>query len=113
MDTNKYGLCVGDRVRVRRWDDMEAELGLDSCGNIDAACGFIRTMSKFCGHTATISSIRNDYIAELKDGDDDLGWFAWVWSLDMLEPEDFTVAAFDETAFLELLERESGDIQHE
>lgn len=111
MNTNKYGLCVGDRVRVRRWDDMEAELGLDSRGDINAACGFIRIMSKFCGHTATISIIRNDYVAELEDGDDGLGWSEYLWSLDMLEPESHEATVFDEGDFLKLFECESGDIQ--
>ena len=53
---------IGDRVRVREWDDMAKEFGVDEYGNIPASLAlyFIKTMSIFCGDIFTISEINDD-----------------------------------------------------
>jgi translation initiation factor IF-1 len=50
---------VGDRVMVRFWDDMEAEYGLDSVGDVavrGATRDFVKRMKHLCGRQATISA---------------------------------------------------------
>ena len=48
---------VGDKVRVRSWDSMEQEYGINDWGNIDVKCGFTPEMKRFCGKVVTIKSI--------------------------------------------------------
>ena len=48
---------VGDKVRVRSWDNMEQEYGINGWGNIDVKCGFTPEMKHFCGKVVTIKSI--------------------------------------------------------
>lgn len=40
---------IGDTVRVRQWDDMAAEFGLDRDGDIQCPWYFLRDMTGFCG----------------------------------------------------------------
>lgn len=45
---------VGDKVRVRQWDDMAKEFG-ESFGSIDIPhFYFPRSMEKYCGEVVTI-----------------------------------------------------------
>ena len=46
---------VGDRVRVRDWDDMKKEYGLDRDGDINIRPCFATGMKKFCGKIVTIT----------------------------------------------------------
>lgn len=57
---------VGDRVRIRQWDDMEREFGLDSDGDIDCRPYFTQLMRDdgLCGRTATIIDIYSNIAAE-------------------------------------------------
>lgn len=48
---------AGDVVRIRDWDDMEAEFGLNSWGNIDCRFTFTDEMSAYCGEVYTIEYI--------------------------------------------------------
>lgn len=69
---------VGDKVRVREWDDMLKECG----GNdhaISCACIFVDCMKPLCGKVFTVTGVKNDYSYSL-DGE------AWSWSFsdDML-----------------------------
>ena len=70
-------------VRIREWDDMAAEYGIDSLGNINLPIVFTPSMRKFCGARFAIRKIYYDhdlqtYIYELhnngtaypQDGDD-------------------------------------------
>ena len=58
---------VGDKVRIRSWEDMESEFGLDEQGNIDCRYLFTREMQYLCGKDFTISSIsENHYYSEEK-----------------------------------------------
>lgn len=40
---------VGDVVRIREWDDMENEFGLDCDGAIKCQGSFVISMKEFCG----------------------------------------------------------------
>lgn len=51
---------VGDKVRVRSWEDMASEFGerkINSISYIDTQAPFIQTMKRFCGMFAVISDI--------------------------------------------------------
>ena len=71
---------VGDKVRVREWDDM-----LKQCGGndhtISCACIFVDCMKPLCGKVFTVTEVKNDYSYRL-DGE---AW-RWAFSDDMLYP---------------------------
>lgn len=48
---------VGDKVRVRAWDDMEKEFGLNASGDIKCRCWFTRGMRDSCGKIVQIESV--------------------------------------------------------
>lgn len=79
---------VGDRVRIRDWDDMEREYGTDSDGDINLPNGvFSRCMRHLCGRCATIRRIScHDDCVVLENWSDDSGNRGWVFSKSMLEP---------------------------
>lgn len=45
---------VGDKVKVRKWDDMALEYGVDDDGDIEMPIYFIKEMKQFCGKIITI-----------------------------------------------------------
>ena len=66
---------VGDKVRVRQWDDMAKEFGTDEAGriNIKTGCRFTEEMKKFCGGVYEICSVlERNYL--LKDGAKTIYW---------------------------------------
>ena len=71
---------VGDKVRVREWDDMLKECG----GNdhaISCVCIFVDCMQPLCGKVFTVTDVRTDFSYKL-DGE---AW-SWAFSDDMLYP---------------------------
>lgn len=67
---NKMRYKVGDKVRVRQWNDMVEEFGTDEAGRIDTKTGgrFTEEMKKFCGGVYEICSmLGRNYL--LKDGE--------------------------------------------
>lgn len=80
---------VGDRVRIRQWDDMAKEFGTNGYGNIKCCPGFTKEMRQLCGKKATISSIGEFFSksVHLKDFENCEGIETkWYYSTDMLEP---------------------------
>lgn len=79
---------LGDRVRIRDWDDMEREYGTDSDGDIKVPdMSFLRCMRHLCGRYATIRSInRQGNIIELENWSDDSGNTLWFFTTEMVEP---------------------------
>lgn len=74
---------VGDVLRVRQWDDMAAEFGLDGLGGINCKyCKFAPEMRYMCGQTFTVSSITPNRKYHSKEGIEDF----WLITEDMLEP---------------------------
>lgn len=76
---------VGELVRIRQWDDMEKEFGLDADGDIKTCVGFVSSMKPLCGKYAKIVSLD-------KDGEVSLRFFncgglntSWGYSTDMIE----------------------------
>ena len=74
---------VGDWVRIRQWDDMEAEYGLNEGGNIPVPLTFVDTMRDFCGHWGRITRVYEcSYDIKFLFAPS-----GWSWSDEMLEPE--------------------------
>ena len=48
-------ILVGDLVRIRSWQDMAEQYGLDPDGDIIGRPMFVRGMESVCGKTVTIS----------------------------------------------------------
>lgn len=74
---------VGDWVRIRQWDDMEAEYGLDEYGNILIPLIFTDAMREYCGRWGKITCVYKhsydiDFLSVLSN---------WSWGDEMLEPE--------------------------
>lgn len=81
MSAAKYK--VGDWVRIRQCDDMEAEYGLDEYGNIEIPLTFVDAMREFCGHWGRIKEVcEGHYNIRFSFAAND-----WSWSDEMLEPE--------------------------
>lgn len=58
MKVKDFGLLkIGDKVKVRDWDDMAAEYGTDKLGNIDCDGRFTKEMKQFCGKSLEITDI--------------------------------------------------------
>lgn len=48
---------IGDVVRIRDWEDMEQEFGLNEYGNIACRFSFTDKMRSYCGEVYTIGHI--------------------------------------------------------
>ena len=70
----------GDKVKVRQWNDMEREYGLDMCGTIQVPCSFMPAMREFCGRIVTISRVVSEDTYRIKEDD-----YGWVFSNAMFE----------------------------
>lgn len=74
---------VGDKVKVKEWDDLVAEFGTYKSGDVNSKVVFCWEMKKYCGKVVTISGITeqgNYEIAEDKDA------LKWIFSEDVLLP---------------------------
>lgn len=65
---------VGNRVKIRDWDDMEKEFGLDCCGHISSPVIFNPAMKKYCGKIVPITYIDEDD-GSFNVSDDKRWWF--------------------------------------
>lgn len=80
----KHEFKAGDRVRIRQWDDMEKEFGLNELNDIDCICCFTEEMKDFCGKVGTIKD--SSYSGKVKFFESYLNESPWDFSTDMLEP---------------------------
>lgn len=49
---------IGDKVKIRRWEDMEDQYGLDSDGNITVnAFTIVKSMKKYCGEIIPVADV--------------------------------------------------------
>ena len=71
---------LGQRVRIRQWDDMAREFGSNSANNIPCAAIFASGMRYLCGQEFTIEEIRDNRRVSFIENDD------FYYSLDMIEP---------------------------
>ncbi len=82
---------VGDRVRIREWDDMVKEFA-HSVSCIYCSGSFVDGMKPLCGRTATITDIDGRYV--FLQFDDKFGDIGWTYTTDMIEhltPQEITV----------------------
>lgn len=94
---------VGDRCRIRQWDDMQAEFGLTYSGDIRCKFTFTKPMRGLCGSPFTVraKTLGGDYYAEENI------YGGWAISADMLEydtdiqAEEEQMAAPDITNFIQ------------
>lgn len=75
---------VGDKVKVRSWEAMEEEFGLDENGNIPCERVFVKEMKEHCGEIRTVKEAygKGSYILE--------GCERWGFSDDMLTEPNLT-----------------------
>lgn len=99
---------IGDVLRIRQWDDMVDEFGIDTDGDIrfyiwtgidSIPVFFYSTLKYLCGQTFTIDkikSISDGYFYYSKENIEHAG--RWIITADMLEPfeEDELETATDE-----------------
>lgn len=83
MATRKFE--VGDKLRIREWEDMKSEFGMKN-GGVDINCAFTFTeeMKRFCGKNFTVSSIYGDRYHSEERLEMEHGW-TYNISADMLE----------------------------
>ena len=81
----------GDRVRIRDWDDMAAEYGLDEYESIKIPCSFTDEMRTLCGRELTVKHSAyftypniNTYVYKFAENDG--GWNWYNIGEEMLEP---------------------------
>ena len=80
MDRSNFNPQVGDAVRIRSWEDMAKEFGVDEDGNIPCRFSFIEEMRKMCGDEFIITGINDGkYIGHSNGGGLSI-------SIDMIEP---------------------------
>ncbi|QNO18957.1 hypothetical protein [Caproicibacterium amylolyticum] len=84
----KEKFYVGQRVRIRQFDDMKEEFGINGRGNIGCNETFVTLMEPLCGKFATISSICGKRIGLCSFQNCDDIRTNWQYSTDMIEPAD-------------------------
>lgn len=100
---------VGDKVRVRQWDDMVKEFGElfsdISIVKADDRCLFKNEMKKYCGTVVTIEKVVNEYERYLIEED----YKNWYWTDEMFEPYKVTLARqadfIDKEAYSKLIKQ--------
>lgn len=82
---------VGDKVRVRDWDDMVKEFGIWGENITIPGCYFVELMKKYCNCIVTISelTIHNKYLVKEDEN-------TFYWCDEMFEPLDPFDNALDE-----------------
>lgn len=79
--------AVGDVVRIREWDDMESEFGLNARRDIKCACVFVTVMRESCGELCTVLAKDGKYVGlAFEDPRIDDKMHGWQFSTDMIEP---------------------------
>ena len=80
MDRSNFDPQVGDSVRIRSWEDMESEFGIDEDGNIPCKFSFTEYMKDMCGDEFIITKIHDGKYSGHEKGN------VVMLSVDMLEP---------------------------
>lgn len=68
MDRSNFDPQVGDSVRVRSWEDMKSEFGIDEDGNIPCRFSFTEYMKDMCGMNLPLRRFTMVNIADMKRG---------------------------------------------
>lgn len=98
---------VGDKVKIRAWEDMKKEFGLKPNGNIKCSLIFTTDMKHLCGRVATI---RNMSGKEIKlDFENTTGDINWNYSTDMIAPVNQTIVIYRKGAEVIALDKTTGN----
>jgi hypothetical protein len=63
----------GDKVKIRQWDDMAQEFGVDKDGDINSGdLLFLREMRPLCGTEVEVLKVEPDGVLDVKGCDE---WF--------------------------------------
>lgn len=74
---------IGEKVRIRQWDDMAKEFGVNSSGDINCSVIFSQRMRHLCGKKATIIyMIEKNVYLENEEGS---SYFQYSFTTDMIE----------------------------
>jgi hypothetical protein len=73
---------VGDKVKIKSWEQMEEEFGLDKIGDIECAAAFLVDMKHLCGQEIEIEMIGNSCLDDYKKIQNIEGW---AITFDMIE----------------------------
>ena len=76
---------VGELVRIRQWDDMEKEFGLDAGGDINCRLQFVQSMKYLCGKYAEITKNHDDGRVILRFFNCEKENTCWAFHTDMIE----------------------------
>lgn len=76
---------IGDELKIREWDDMEKEFGLNRLGSVDCKYVFSISMVPMCGKDFTVRAIENGHFYSY-EGTECLDGYRYDISSDMLEP---------------------------
>lgn len=93
---------VGDKVRIRSWEDMKREYGVDRHGNIPVRkdANFVTSMKHLCGKELVISRVLKDCY-KVKDLD-------WYWTDEMFEPISHTIVIYKKDNQVIALDKATG-----
>lgn len=75
----------GDLIRIRQWDDMEQEFGMNDYGSIACKFTFVPEMKDLCGMTAIIAEIEDDEVFFEPDSCDNSDYKSYRFSTHMIE----------------------------
>ena len=93
---------VGDKVRVRSWEDMKKEYGIAKTGSIPVRrdVSFVPEMKRLCGKELVISRVFQDSY-KVKDSD-------WYWTDEMFEPISHTIVIYKKDNQVIALDKTTG-----
>lgn len=94
---------VGDKVRVRSWEDMKKEFGTDRRGYIPIRkdVTFVTSMKEFCGKKLVISNVFQGFYT-VKD-------MCWHWVDEMFEPINHTIVIYTKDNQVIALDKATGE----
>lgn len=93
---------VGDKVRVRSWEDMKKEFSLDHYGNINmATTNFDKCMKEWCGKILTIGRVYTSGYRVKETG--------WWWIDEMFEPINHTIVIYTKDNQVIALDKATGE----
>nr|UVY68865.1 MAG: Mind bomb SH3 repeat domain [Bacteriophage sp.] len=75
---------VGQKYKVRSWDDMEREFGITKVLTetyIPCKGDFMLSMKKYCGTIVTVSSIGRHNLFRVQEDEG-----KYIWSMSMVKP---------------------------
>lgn len=79
---------VGEKVKIKNWDDLVEEFGSSEFGYIDSV-DVVPSMKPYCGKIVTVSEVCNGSVLINEDGG------KWFWIFETLEKLDLTKPKLD------------------